>query len=382
MNIINYALLLTFPISLISGLFVAPWTCAIIAIMLWHFWNNIRLKDFAISKLEGTIIAYAFCSCLWSIEPQTSIFISMQLAMIILLVRFIINNTIVINYPKLLFGISIALIIFYIEKFSAGSITLFFRSLTAHNKNFYLSSLDRGCALLSVLTWPILYMLIQDGKKALALFLYAMVLIMLLMSDSTAGLLGFIMATIGYILLNISKMKLAWLIKLSMILYIIAMPIASKIENPRHIGHEYGHIIPISHIHRLLIWNFVVNQGIQHPIIGQGIGTSKFTPIQEENKFFYKDEMLSPLPLHPHNNVLQIFLELGVIGLVLFGLYIWQILSSIKKRGGSWSAIANATFINYFVVGMVAFGIWQSWWMLAGLLAVMFMTASSHPKSD
>ena len=201
------------------------------------------------------------------------------------------------------------------------------------------------------------------------------------MSDSTAGQLGFVMASIGYVLLNVSKMRLVWLVKISMILYLIAMPIASKIEEPRYIANAYGHIMPISYIHRLLVWNFVVNKSLEHPIIGQGIGTSKFIHVDEEDKFVYMSETLYPLPLHPHNNMLQIFLELGLIGVVFFGLYIWQILSKIgnialQKQDILWGAAASAAFINYFVIGMVAFGIWQSWWMLSGLLVVILIPCS------
>ena len=159
------------------------------------------------------------------------------------------------------------------------------------------------------------------------------------------------------------------------------MPIASKFEDPRIIAKEYGHVIPISYIHRLLIWNFVVTEAIEHPIIGQGVGTSKFTPINEEDKFFYQNETLSPLPLHPHNNVLQIFLELGVVGVVLFSLYAWQILRRIsnitsQNKDILWGATANAIFINYFFIGMVSFGIWQSWWMLV----ILLMMIISRPK--
>lgn len=166
-----------------------------------------------------------------------------------------------------------------------------------------------------------------------------------------------------------------------MILYIILMPIASKVEDPRLIAKEYGHVIPISYIHRLLIWNFVATTAIESPIVGQGIGTSKFTPIQDEDRFFYQNEMLSPLPLHPHNNVLQIFLELGIVGIALFGLYVWQILSrignvSVQNKDILWGATANAIFINYFFIGMVSFGIWQSWWMLS----ILLMMILSRPR--
>jgi len=377
-NLANYILLLTLPIAMISGLFVAPWTCTFFAIILWNCRNNLEIANFSISKLEIIILLYAFSSCIWSIAPQTSIITAIQLTAIICLCRLIINRNdlIVIDNQKLLFGILLALIVFYIEKFSDGFISRTVRIFTSNPKEYHLSWFDRGCSLLSIATWPMLYILVKDNKKFLAILLYSLVLSALLVSDNMSGLIGFLLATIGYVLLMISKMRLSWLIKISIILYIIIMPIASKFEEPRLIAKEYGHMIPISYIHRLLIWNFVSNSAMEHPIIGQGIGTSKFTAIEERDKFFYQNEMLSPLPLHPHNNVLQIFLELGLVGVLLFGLYIWKILSSICNISATnkdilWGTATNAIFINYFFIGMVSFGIWQSWWMLSILLLII-----------
>jgi O-antigen ligase len=377
-NFLNYILLLTFPIAMVSGLFVAPWSCAILITILLALRKDIIISDFILSKLEVAILLYAFSSSFWSIEPRASFITFLQLAMIIILARFIANkiSIITIDYKKLLFGILLALVVFDIENFSHGFIARVLRNITSHTKNYHLSWMDRGCSLLSIATWPMLYMLMKEGQKLLSLILYIAVLVTLLISDNMSGLIGFMLASVGYLILLISNMRISWLIKVSMIIYIISMPIASKIQDPRFIAKEYGHVIPISYIHRLLIWNFVMTQTIDHPIIGQGIGTSKFTPVNEEDKFFYKDEMLSPLPLHPHNNVLQIFLELGLVGLTLFALYVWQILGRInnvafKTKDKFWGAAANAAFINYFFIGMVSFGIWQSWWMLVVLLIMI-----------
>lgn len=377
-NFLSCILLLTFPIAMVSGLFVAPWSCAILIILLWVLRKDITISDFILSKLEVVILLYAFSSSLWSIEPKASFVTFLQLAMIMLFARLIANkiSIIAIDYRKVLFGILLALIVFDIENLSHGFISRTLRSITSHPKGYHLSWLDRGCSLLSIATWPMLYMLVKEGQKLLALILYIAVLVTLLISDNMSGLIGLALGSIGYLILIISNMRISWLIKVSMIIYIVLMPIASKLEDPRLIAKEYGHVIPISYIHRLLIWNFVMTKVIDHPVIGQGVGTSKFTPINEEDKFFYKDEMLSPLPLHPHNNVLQIFLELGIVGLALFALYVWQILSRINNiafqtKDKLWGAAANAAFINYFFVGMVSFGIWQSWWMLAILIIMI-----------
>lgn len=380
MSLINYTILLTFPIGFISGLFVAPWTCLIILIMLWNFRANINLANFSVSKLEYTLIAYSFASSIWSINSQTSILIAMQFTTLILIVNFILKQNLQLNQQKIILGIYSSLVIFYIEKFSGGAITLFVRKITSHDNGFNLSFLDRGCALFSVVIWPVLYMTIKNNRKHLSIFLYFITLITLLLSDSTASLLGFVMASITFLIIFLSKMKLRYLIKIAIIFSLVAMPIISKIENPRYIAQEYGNKIPISYIHRLLIWNFVADKALEKPLIGQGIGTSKFTKITNEDKLFYNNQILHPLPLHPHNNILQIFLELGIVGLSIFGLFIWQTLSKIdSNKNILLSSISYATFSNYFIIGMVSFGVWQSWWLLSGILAIILIK-SQHSR--
>lgn len=376
---ISVLLALTLPIGMISGLFVAPWICIIIAIMLWMSDTTIVSNVLGASwRTEIVILLYGLSSVIWSIEPKTSMLVLVQLGAIMLLSSLLVTKELSINYRIIFASMIFAVTIFYIEKFSEGFIGQFFRSLTSNKKGFHLSWLDRGCSLLSITTWPMIYMLVKDGKKLLAAILYTIVLIMLLQSDNMSGLVGYFIASSGYIMLILSKMKLSWLIKFSIMLYIVIMPIVSKLEDPRFIAKEYGDVIPISYIHRMLIWNFVANKALEHPVLGQGMGTAKFTPIKEEDRFFYKDEWLSPLPLHPHNNVLQIFLELGLVGLTLFGVYIWQIMSKIRDISVTdkdilWGASGFALFINYFFIGMVSFGFWQSWWMLSILFVLILI---------
>lgn len=384
-NLVNIMLALTLPIAMLSGLFVAVWVGIILAVILGYYFfdayknsNSIK-SSFSLSPLEIVIFLYSLSSSIWSIAPKTTVIISLQLVSIILLARFIFHrgDFLSINYKIVVIGMLSAIIIFFIERFSYGYFSKYLRYLTSHPKTYDLSWFDRGCSLLSISTWPIIYMLVKNRKKAAAFLIYILVFITLISSDNTSGLIGFVLASVGYILLTVSKMRLSWLVKFSMILYLIAMPIVSKLEDPRFIAKEYGENIPISYIHRLLIWNFVTNKALDTPIFGRGIGTSKFIPIEEEDHFLYLDRKLSPLPLHPHNNVLQIFLELGVIGVVLFGLYMWKILSiignlSLEKSDILWGASSYATFINYFFIGMVSFGIWQSWWMIS-ILFVMIL---------
>ena len=76
----------------------------------------------------------------------------------------------------------------------------------------------------------------------------------------------------------------------------------------------------------------------------------------------------------PHNAALQWRLELGVLG-ALFGAAIFFISTEIARRysaGRVARAGAVATIGATFVIAMISFGAWQTWW-----LSAIFLIAGS-----
>ncbi len=70
--------------------------------------------------------------------------------------------------------------------------------------------------------------------------------------------------------------------------------------------------------------------------------------------------------LHPHNGLLQVWLELGLVGVVLFlGWCAAMIrpLASIQTPAALAAAAATLTALSVF--WLVSFGIWQGWWLAA-----------------
>ena len=78
--------------------------------------------------------------------------------------------------------------------------------------------------------------------------------------------------------------------------------------------------------HRLVIWNVSSKKILNNFIIGYGIASSrKFGEIEKielsetlRSSGKKHKEIFPSIPLHTHNNTLQIWLELGLIGILLF----------------------------------------------------------------
>jgi O-antigen ligase len=134
--------------------------------------------------------------------------------------------------------------------------------------------------------------------------------------------------------------------------------------------------IPASAEHRIGIWKFTSDKIIEHPLIGWGMNASKNIP--GGKAFLFSEDgnqMGRALPLHPHNVILQIWLELGLPGILLFvGLCIFIIMTSVNRsRMRFESAMILGLFITILGISNVSFGMWQAWWIATIWLSVSFM---------
>ena len=71
------------------------------------------------------------------------------------------------------------------------------------------------------------------------------------------------------------------------------------------------------------------------------------------------------LPLHPHNNILQITLELGLVGIFLFFLMIQLCIQGIWKLNSNpcYLCMLSGTLLSFLIISSISYGIWQSWWV-------------------
>ena len=117
-------------------------------------------------------------------------------------------------------------------------------------------------------------------------------------------------------------------------------------------------------IHRRAIWSFTKEKILEKPLFGYGIFSSRV--IGDEYKIINKNnKMLPAIPLHPHNSILQLWLELGIIGIVLLYILLFKIINKIyqiKKINSKYAAFSLASLLQIFLIGQFSYGFWQTWW--------------------
>lgn len=137
----------------------------------------------------------------------------------------------------------------------------------------------------------------------------------------------------------------------------------------RHIKHTTR---SFSYVHRIYIWEDVIEKIKKRPLIGHGINASHKS--SHEIKYFFNENnkkiaIDSTRYRHPHNISLQLWLELGLIGCIAFSIFIFYLSKIITIE-----TLSTIFTIQYFTINL-----WDMWWLcflsfLFGILASNFPT--------
>ncbi|MGI4776243.1 MAG: O-antigen ligase family protein [Janthinobacterium lividum] len=341
--------------------------------------------------MEITFALWCLISCFWSQNIISSITIFSANAGLIFLYSITTSglSTVRIKYIDIGFviGISIAIILFFVESSMGGIFHNNFKYYFQNNSlnKYSLYSLDRGCALLTISSWPLLEIFITKRKYYISCLLYLLILYILCLSDSLASLVGFVISGGVFLFIRVFSIKFSKYIRIFLILIFASFPLIAYNMNPSTISDRYSKLLPDSAKHRLFIWNFVSKKIISKPILGYGFGSSKKYVAPQEEMINYNGYYWSPLPLHPHNNVLQILFETGLIGFSLFLLSISKYLKKLEQMiivNPTIGGIFYACFINYFVIGMISFSILQVWWVASAIWVMLMLKYNVRNTQD
>jgi O-antigen ligase len=128
--------------------------------------------------------------------------------------------------------------------------------------------------------------------------------------------------------------------------------------------------------HRAEIWSFVAARIAERPILGWGLDSSRAIPGGKE-KIEVTNERL---PLHPHNGILQLWLELGAIGAAIGAAIAmraaWRATDPDEDPATRFAMAGSLAAA--LAVYATAYGAWQGWWMATLWLVAAFASASTR----
>jgi exopolysaccharide production protein ExoQ len=286
-------------------------------------------------------------------------------------------------------GLIIGIVIMTIELVADFPIRQFFSGERAIN----LPSYDRGATILSLASWIAVLHLLGTGRRvaAAALFILAAIVVsrMISLSAFLAMLVALAVFALGWWRARLTAMLLGG----GFALVAAALPFFG----PTRDGVLWlRHILPGlrgSATHRLVIWRFASDLWHEHPLLGWGMDASRALP---GGKTDITDYMNLPpewhligavMPLHPHDAVLQWWLELGIVGAVLGTAIVFHILwktIETPELSRLSRAVGLAVIVTAFLPLLLNFGVWQTWWesslWLIAALTIGVMTRSPAPS--
>jgi O-antigen ligase len=126
--------------------------------------------------------------------------------------------------------------------------------------------------------------------------------------------------------------------------------------------------IPLSWAERMGYWSHALDWIKDHPLRGWGLDASR---------------MFGPgIVLHPHDDALQLWLELGVLGALLAAAFwAWTLRRLVRPAPDVAVAAVAASASVYLLFGALNFGVWQEWWLGLGALVAVVAALLLEPPS-
>ena len=256
-------------------------------------------------------------------------------------------------------------------------------SRAVHNGHFNEVLYDRTAAIGAILAWPAAYALWRRLGRLAAIFFLLLLVAALFELEMTAARLAFFIGGLAFL---ISFWKPRPVIRGLLILLlagILALPpvvIATGIADRFPAIAEKLAETNTSSKHRLFIAQFVLNKIAERPIVGHGFDASRNLPGGQTPSVGGQPI----LPLHPHDAILQVWLELGAVGALIAALVVALVLHAIDRLGPrrEAAAVACASFAAFFTMAVMSYGIWQNWWLMTAWIAATFiaLTAKLQPE--
>lgn len=322
------------------------------------------------AALLGSLLVWGAISAVWSVDPLRTVEVAARLTGLFAAGLALAAAANRVAAPRrltlfLLGGFALGIAMAATDLATDGALSAPF-----FDHVFRVTRLNRASVSFAILLLPVSAVSACRGQPLLALlFATAAAAIVCALAGTAAK--AVLTAGLGVgLLLYLARARVARAAAVLSVLVIITAPLSFAMIERLPSLTERADAVKVSAGHRLLIWSFVGDRIAERPLAGWGLDSSRAFPGG-------KDPIRpgeSWLPLHPHNAPLQLWLELGVPGAVVFALLVAAAWLGLAEA--EWPRLFAAAAGGSLAIGLVAsfatYGIWQEWW-LGTLLFSLFL---------
>lgn len=245
--------------------------------------------------------------------------------------------------------------------------------------------LKPAASLLAIAMWPIAAFLWRDQRRFLAGFVIVLSIAVLHAIGVNTGLIATVLGMVIAVCFLAMGSRRSWIaIGVLSLVYMATPVIVGSVLQPKEITSELSLVSPAQNsiAYRLHIWHFAANAFFDKPFTGWGLNSSRFIGSDEVVSDAVRGEIGEAIPLHPHNAILQIFLELGIVGAVLILTLLGRVL--LRMGADGWPPSDRVFAIGMFAAILLfysaSFSAWSSWWnaYLCYAVALFHVARRSH----
>lgn len=333
------------------------------------------------------LAAYGALTVFWSISPDRTLHIAVKLIPIVVGGWLLIGAAAQLDErarhrtsTALLIGGAIALILIGIEVATNGLIQGLLRG-AGFKATGNLYHLNRTASQVATLIWPMWLVLDRRFGSVAAAAGVGLAAVALFALDPDTPLFtvigGMFFLALAYMAPRIAQGLMivgVLAVALAIPLYPLILPLIDSALLSWNIG-------DFTLRHRFAIWDFAATRTMEQPIFGWGLGTSRVVP-GADGVAEQLSNSAETLPLHPHNALLQLWLELGIPGIALALVAIVTILGKITRyiSGRKELAAALTVIFSATLIAELSYGIWQSWWLVfLWVIAALTIAVAGKP---
>lgn len=325
------------------------------------------------AMLLALLVIWGAVSASWSIVPNRSLLLALRL-----LGLFAAGLALAAAAPRLaqpqrllwllLAGSALGIALAAADRMTGGQV-----NALLHNRGYRPAETNQVTIALAIIGLPAAAA-VWSRSRPLGVAAALVVVAAIGLSVDESARLGLILAVIIGALAYAHRRIVARVLVFLAVLFVILAPLT--LPKLAHMPQVFDRVDDFKESagHRLLIWSFVGNRIAEHPIFGWGLDSSRAIP---GGGIVIRPPHETWLPLHPHDAALQVWLELGAVGVLPFVALL--ALLWYRVAGAAWpplyGAAAAGSLATALTVGFLSYGVWQEWWLGTLALALFAVLA-------
>ena len=353
-HVVAAAAVVALPIAAFVPKGMAPLLAVVapgILIARWFANRTFPRATIRLSMAFAAFVLYSLLTAIWSRTPFATAFAILPLTGVMIGGLAIMASAVTmedddrrIAAKGIVVGVAIGLIVLASERFDGGHLLRWAmeaigrKPTPLHDVPLHF---NRGMTVAALLLWPLADAICARSIR-LAVFAFVVGAAVVATADALAPVagpgVGILTAAVAWLAPRATPYAFAAVVAAG-VLFVPWIPHALPDPRTETMSIRF---LSNSAFHRLYIWRTAADLIQKHPILGYGFDTSR--------SLYGRDQLVKvalrqddpervitidyePIPLHPHNMVLQVWLELGAIGALFMLAVLLRIIVAIARSG-------------------------------------------------